>query len=799
MGCLETGWGASMRRLKYFRSMWCARLLAPLLRTLRDASTLTGRPASGHATYLLLLCLASPSLLCAKGLVDVTHWVGNTFPGNQRQAHVQQVVNDIYVTDNRIFANATWDEGFHHVVAFSTENGDIIGTATTQSLSRDWTEGAYGITADQDYVYAGGLWKNYDSKQKKDLYHNVVWRFDHDLNNANFNDRKKEANFLILSSSDNFFDSKLGHLDDTKIRGMVEYEGELFVSDPIRQAIVVVRTSDMTILEDRSIAMKRPGWMTVDTNGKLWVVDIAAQAVKQVTRGSDNTPGVFTGVEITDIKVPTDLCINGAGHLLVCDNGVDKQEIVAYSLDGKRLGTHGRPAYGLNADDAFFGLTGVDVDADNNLYVATNGLMGSDYVDYFHGRVGRGAEIHKHNTALKREWTLYGLEWVTCGDLDPETHTDYFTTENWMTIDFSQPSTPGTAQKNWVVKGNTLDPVRYPNDLRMHMFVHSARVERIEGERFLIIGSDRQFQFYGIYRVDDDGVAVPVGLLSSNYNFKDKMTGEKWPSNAPNRPGLWLDRDNDGDFDTDEFKAYPQKLNGWGYGDMQVLPDGALLFHDNQQIYYVPCGGLDANKVPQWDFADMVISDLPESDITDLVRVVYVPEGDVLLIGCFSEANPNPREFIGKVAGTELRCYENGATLFNGKGEGTIKRRWLLGNNELPFRASDGGHHGRIDKYMPTAVHAVDDEYFFVGYDMHSEPEPNGEHPSEYLPDVRVYRMKDKSFVGLLEPQANINYETGALDFAQPSISLHKLPDGRYVIFTEDYHGGKNPYYLWKP
>ncbi|MGC1480876.1 MAG: hypothetical protein WA771_10255, partial [Chthoniobacterales bacterium] len=55
-------------------------------------------------------------------------------------------------------------------------------------------------------------------------------------------------------------------------------------------------------------------------------------------------------------------------------------------------------------------------------------------------------------------------------------------------------------------------------------------------------------------------------------------------------------------------------------------------------------------------------------------------------------------------------------------------------------------------------------------------------------------------FVGLLQPQEEIGFGTGAaMDIAQTSMCLHKLEDGRYFIAHEDYQGSKHPYYLWKP
>jgi len=83
---------------------------------------------------------------------------------------------------------------------------------------------------------------------------------------------------------------------------------------------------------------------------------------------------------------------------------------------------------------------------------------------------------------------------------------------------------------------------------------------------------------------------------------------------------------------------------------------------------------------------------------------------------------------------------------------------------------------------------------------MHSQPGPCGAYSRRHYPEIRVYRMKDGSFVGLLQPQWGLDYGSGAaLDIAQGSMSVHRLKGGRYVVFTEDCCGGKDPYYQWKP
>ncbi len=155
---------------------------------------------------------------------------------------------------------------------------------------------------------------------------------------------------------------------------------------------------------------------------------------------------------------------------------------------------------------------------------------------------------------------------------------------------------------------------------------------------------------------------------------------------------------------------------------------------------------------------------------------------------------------IGKMIGNEVRRYDKWSTLFDGDPKTNPERIWNLTGDALPVKPSDGGHQGRKDKHMPTALHAVDDAYFFIGYDLRSQPLPDGTYEKLKCPEIRVYRMADASFVGLLQPQREIGYGTGAaMDLGQNSMCLHELADGRYFIAHEDYQGAKHPYYLWDP
>lgn len=732
-----------------------------------------------------------------RNLANRSYWLGNTFPGGSREDHVQMIVNDLAVQGDRLFANSTWDEGNNFMVVHSTKDGTVLGKVPMQQVADNWVEGAYGIAADDQYVYVGGYTKKWSQALNGDEHLHVIFRFNHDASNAAFPGGVLKGNAIILSTQTNFYVEPAGFDDFKKIAGAAVYQGDLFVSDPNAGKVHVIKTADMRVQPGRALDLKRPRWLAVDRDGYLWVVDGDAKRVKKFTRGKDGEKGAFTGVEIKDVELPAGICVDRDGNLLVADNGLARQQVRTYRTDGTLLRTFGRPAYGKAGGDTFFGLTAAAADAQGNLYTAAHGVPGEKYRDLRHDRVGRGAEVAKFSADGQRQWTLYGLEWVTCGDLDPGSETDYFTADNWYELDHSIPTQPGIANRSWHVKAWTMDPIRYPDDSRLHVFSMAARVERVQGRRLMLVTSDGNYQFIGIYRFDA-AVAVPVALLSRDFSYWHPMTGEKWPKDAPTGAGLWVDEDGDGAFDTNEFQPLGRKLDGWGKGDMQITPDGALYFHDWNTLFRVPFEGFDSHGTPKWKLSKAVAAALPEADIGKLIRISYVPGTDVALVGCY--AREDAGLMIDKLVGNDVRRYNHWSKLFDGDPATQPDRAWRITPPELPYKPSDGGHHARIDKHSPVALHAVDDDYFFVGYDMHSQPGPDGQYAKKGYPDIRVYRMKDARFVGIIEPQKELLFGTGAaLDIAQGSMSVHRLKDGRYAIFTEDYCGGKNPYYLWKP
>ncbi len=748
---------------------------------------------------LMIAGLAGATLfagaLGAEPLNDHSYWLGNSYPGGRGEGrdneHVQGIVNDLAVHGDRLFGNSTWDEGGSFMTVYSTKDGAILGTARMKQVNSNWAEGAYGIAADADYVYVGGQAKKYLKDVGKDTYRNVVWRFHHDATNADFEGGIEKGNTLALSERFDFFVEPYGHDDMKKVSGLAVFEGELFVGDPLTGKIVVVDTETMKVIDGRAIAFSNPGWLAVDHQGFLWVVDRDANTVKKLTRGEGAQAGEFTGTAIEDVELPTGITVDADGNLLICDNGLDRQQVRTYDPEGKFIKAFGQPAYGKAGGDTFFGITAVASDEEGNIYTASHGLPGNLYRDLMHDRVGRGNEMAKFSPDGERLWDLHALEWVTCGDIDPGSESEYFTPDTWYSLDYSKPTQAGIHHPTWQVKAFTLDPIKYPNDLRLHAFTHAAVVQRVEGRTLMLVSSEGGFR--GIYRFQGQ-TAVPVGLLGSRgFQYTHKMTGEKFPPNGPDGKGIWMDENGNGDFEPDEFTIMERAPH-----NLSLTPDGTMHLHDQDSITQVPFLGFNSSGTPIWDFEAAVVVAPPEDDIKDLIRVTYVPEEDIALVGC--STNENPMDRIGKMIGNEVRRYDNWSTLFDGDPQTNPVRKWNLTGEALPVKPSDGGHGGRKDKHMPTTLHAVDDDYFFVGYDLHSQPAADGTYSKTMSPEIRVYRMEDASFVGLLQPQEEIGFGTGAaMDIAQTSMCLHKLEDGRYFIAHEDYQGSKHPYYLWKP
>src|SRR5262249_40224593 len=149
------------------------------------------------------------------------------------------------------------------------------------------------------------------------------------------------------------------------------------------------------------------------------------------------------------------------GRLIVTDNGPD-QQLLFFAVEmptakladtfGERGGMFAGPHPGRVGPFRLAGPSGAGFDAAGNLYVACNVPRG--------GMVVRAFSPQK---ALK--WQALGLEFLDVADSLPGANgRDLFTADDRYTLDPS--AAPG---RGWSWVAHTLDPFRFPDDLRLHL------------------------------------------------------------------------------------------------------------------------------------------------------------------------------------------------------------------------------------------------------------------------------------------------------------------------------------------
>ncbi len=176
------------------------------------------------------------------------------------------------------------------------------------------------------------------------------------------------------------------------IRGLWVAGDEIFVGCRPENAIIVLDLEELG--EKRRLPFTRPGPLTVDANGVVWVVEEGWTTGHPYTfpyekpfriLGLDRESGEQVG-EITGVELPSAIFADSHGgstaRLLVADNGRD-QQVKAFDVAdpakpkalgclGAKGGTYaGTP--GEMKPGKFHGLSGVGSDAKGTIYVSSNG------------------------------------------------------------------------------------------------------------------------------------------------------------------------------------------------------------------------------------------------------------------------------------------------------------------------------------------------------------------------------------------------------------------------------------------
>jgi len=713
----------------------------------------------------LWVVLADSTTLSASTnrLVCTTSWVGNTYGGGDKW--VQQNIKGLTVTaEGTVYANVEWDEAGREVGVYRDGRA-----AAMAGHSHGWGyHGGTAIAVNSNYVYfaqsvenEGGGLKDTNSWPPKgsDWFGLSRRRRSGIAKGAPFPGGKGGCGdtlkgcFLLVNEVPNKTEASL--------RGLVADESRVYASDPWHHQVRVYDANTMAAL--LNWRMERPGQMALDAAQTLWIIQTAeAGGSPAILRFTTNGVRLPQQISFPAGVVPTAVCLDERGRLLVTDDGPNQQVRVYQNLNQKPVfaGAFGETGgiysgiSGAFASLKFNRPTGIGTDARGNLYVASDGSSG-----------GGGTVLESYTPAGKLIWRLFGLEFVDLADVDPASERDLFTKEEHFRMDYSRPS-----GEQWTYQGYTIDRFRYPQDPRLHIWSAGAWVHRIRDKRFLFVNDmySEALQVYLFEPSEHGEIAIPSVLFAKSHLHK-KESG--WPPHQPEKgEWIWRDRNGNGAFDPGEFVTNEGRdaPSLWGWS---VDSDGTVWQATHSAgIRKFACRGLDGRGNPIYEFTSMASLPTPKP-FTRLERIYYFPRTDTLYLAGYTAAQPH-HDGLWKVMGRVICRYDHWS-------KGPRAPRWQV----IPDYTVDGSWKGK-----PASM-TVAGDYVFVVYVVGGR--------------IEVFNAATGAPVGYMKPGPEVGGAlpgdaVGWVDIPE-GIRAFRRATGEYLVFVEEDWKSKILMYQWTP
>ncbi|MDR2849038.1 MAG: hypothetical protein LBW77_00595 [Verrucomicrobiota bacterium] len=735
--------------------------------------------------------LAGALLAAAAGAAELpceVSWVGNDWGGNPDW--VPQDVDDLFVTQwNGLYTNVGWEEGGGNVMRFGRD-GAWLGAAMH---THGWGYGGgEAVAANGKYVFIAQRAEN----ERGHLVDAETWppagKQWWGVSRRPLGDFRKGAPFEggkggkgdTLKQSFKVVAERPEGESET-IRGLWATGAELFVA--VRNEGVIRVYDTETMAEKRSWRVARPDrmtrraereagrvsvtpevlneWRAEDARATLWVLlapedeDTGAWAVAGFdTNGTERVRMAFP-VAVR----PTDVAVDGEGRLLVSDAGVSQQilifehkdgQIVPCGTFGERHGIFGGPVSGRVGERRFNRPRGVGYDGNNNLYVANGGGPGGG---------GTVLESYAPDGALR--WRRHGLFFVDLPDLDAAGGQAIYSKEERFTLDLSRPAGQQTAYAAY-----TINPWKYPDDPRIHIWSANAWFQPVQGRPLLFVSNMGQdvLQVFRFNPETDGETAIPAALFSKNPKVRTQ-TKAGWPRGAPAEGAwLWSDRNGDGAIQPDEYRAVAQAGGGCVFID-----DAATVWRVFKgEALGAAFKGFADHGVPEWQWdAPRAVPRPPE--VSELRRFKVDPDRDIAAFGGDSGADKHQH---WKPMGPAVAVYRDVL-------KGAPVKLWSA---VLPYGTGSHGH----ESAEPMSFEIAGD-YLFVCYTRGLKED------GVKWAFVKVYGLLDGRFVGDLVPERATG-ELGLLDL-EDSLRARKLRDGSYLLFLEDDYKAKSVMLRWRP
>jgi len=204
------------------------------------------------------------------------------------------------------------------------------------------------------------------------------------------------------------------------------------------------------------------------------------------------------------------------------------------------------------------------------------------------------------------------------------------------------------------------------------------------------------------------------------------------------------------------------------------IADNGDLWESGATIVKTPCTGIDSNG--NLTYGAKVTWPAPP-EFSQVERLIYDGAHDRMFLGGGTPSRPT--DGYAQV-GPNVACYENWS--------GTRTLKWLV---PVPF---DNNQSINIDQRLLNVDWTFANRYLFLIYLCKDDLSFKLDTPGA----VRIYNVKDGSFVGDMHADTNVSQQSGWVDVNWGANVIQRA-NGEYDILVEEDWKNKNLLYQWNP
>lgn len=710
---------------------------------------------------LQALFFLSPAFLSAQNIVypndcsfgNLTDyqqsWIAND--GGIPTTHIPHSIRSIFVRgDGTVATICEWDEGGTNVGIFKD---NAIVCIPEQSGTGSWGRNSgKEVVMDDQYVYQ-------------------LMRFNGNSGNDNLNTNGLRAyppkgtdiewslitRYNAITGKAAVFPTGYGPLNNMlfivkeasrQAAGLAITSDKLIVAVP---GIASLSIPDSIKIYDKATMSSTPiggfqikdggvGYLYADKKGFVWMQQGKTIVPINIANGAIRQQSIITLPDSVDMRSFSIDTRSGQERILIANSGKDLNILIYTNIYNAPAltGTFGQKGGILTKTNQFVqgqvgylrmeGPTGVGVDLNGNIYIS-NMFVNST-----------GATLHAYNEVNKTlSWKKEGLVFTAVADFDNTRNDIAYCTERVYKLDYTK-----KGQRMDFLVASTIDPFKYPNDLRLEPNppspIKCATFKRkINGKDYLFVSNMYSTQMAGYRFTDSTGyTGIPFMKISS-----DKLS-------------FWNDKNGDGHEQTNEITTTKAAASSFS---LFVDKTGNIWLADRN----TPCSfrvwrvNGESNGILQ--YGPETVYKLP-AYITDVQRVIYDSDKDELFVSCFTTKYPFSNSALWGEAGTTILKYKNVSAKFAAN---QASETWQYDLEILiPWNTGTG---------KDTKALTVAGDYVFCFLQQ------NGL--------INIYNRETGDYAGQVAPTDVVAKLNGFTDFCY-AINARKNTDGTYEVFAEE-------------